>query len=67
LKIGICNECFENIPLISNNEIYPGIYECPECSYPNGVKCGDFWEIYDSNTIIQGIYDLFGGEGISRR
>jgi hypothetical protein len=67
LKIGICKECFENVPLTPRNQIEDTIYECPSCDYPNGIKCGDFWEIYNSNPIIQGFYDLFSGEGIARR
>ncbi|MDE1814780.1 MAG: hypothetical protein KGI05_09000, partial [Thaumarchaeota archaeon] len=53
MKIGICKECFSDIELIPENEIEyreyseNSIYECKKCDYPNGIKCGDFWEIYE--------------------
>lgn len=53
MKYGICKECFNQVELTPQNEVdhneynESAIYECPECSYPNGIKCGDFWEIYE--------------------
>lgn len=54
MKMGICKECFEDVPLAKEFEIdhreYSDdcIYECPHCSYPNGIKCGDFHEVFDN-------------------
>lgn len=68
MKIGICKECFEKVPLITNNEVEgkeysdSAIYECPECSYPNGIKCGDFWEIYEEDIIHCSKNDCCGGK-----
>jgi hypothetical protein len=61
MKIGICKECFANVPLTNKNKVAPTVYECPECSYPNGTKCGDFWEVFNSSNIIQSIIDFFTG------
>ena len=53
MKIGICKECFADVPLTKEYEVAEGIYECKNCDYPNGIRNGDFWEIYESNTITQ--------------
>lgn len=45
MRIGICKECFSDVPLTVENHVGDEIYECPVCDYPNGVRCGDFWEI----------------------
>jgi hypothetical protein len=47
MKFGICKECIEEFPLNKESEVGEEIYECPKCFYPNGVKCGDFWETYE--------------------
>jgi hypothetical protein len=46
MKAGICKEYFSEVYLNEVNLIGDEIYECPKCFYPNGIKCGDFHEIY---------------------
>lgn len=59
VKIGICKECFADVPLIPQNEVDhkeysdEAIYECPICEYPNGIKCGDFHEIYEPDSTVR--------------
>lgn len=53
MKIGICKECFADVPLTKDYEVADGIYECKQCDYPNGIRNGDFWEIYEQTTPTQ--------------
>jgi len=51
MKVGICKECLGEVPITDENNVAlvvsGQVYECPTCDYPNGLKCGDFWEIYE--------------------
>jgi uncharacterized protein (DUF736 family) len=59
MKVGICKECFGEVELVPENDVsgetMPDfkIYECPICDYPNGIRCGDFWEIYEKDKTVK--------------
>jgi ribosomal protein L37AE/L43A len=37
MRIGVCKECLEDVPMISRNEVAKEIWECEHCYYPNDL------------------------------